>query len=194
MTIEDRIKHLRLAGAANVLSASECEALIQIGQSHLKKAQVVDNETGTALAHAERTGETAWPDRSAYPILQDLSERIAGWTGIPASHQEPLQMVHYGVGFEYKAHFDAFPPGSACLQTGGNRVCTLVFYLNDVIQGGETVFPRLGVKVHPRQGSMAFFRSIDAGEIIPDSLHAGAPVLAGEKWIATQWIRERPYQ
>src|SRR5690606_540779 len=95
-------------------------------------------------------------------------------------------------------HFDYFhldQPGEAALLTlGGQRVASLVIYLNDVEAGGETTFPRGGLSIAPRKGSAVYFAYTDAQSRTDAlSFHAGAPVARGEKWIATRWMRERPY-
>jgi prolyl 4-hydroxylase len=109
-----------------------------------------------------------------------------------------LQILHYGTTGEYRAHFDYFPPdqpGSAVHTAGGGqRVATLVIYLNDVPDGGETIFPEAGISVAAKQGGAVYFRYMNGErQLDPLTLHAGAPVLAGDKWIMTKWMRERAY-
>ena len=80
------------------------------------------------------------------------------------------------------------------LSMGGQRVATLIMYLNDVQGGGSTVFPEIGLDVLPRRGNAVFFAySDDQGRLDPRTLHGGSPVAAGEKWIATKWLRQRTY-
>jgi prolyl 4-hydroxylase len=111
---------------------------------------------------------------------------------------EDLQVMRYGVGAEYTPHFDYFDldrPGQAAhLANGGQRIASLVIYLNDVEAGGETVFPEVGLSVAPAKGSAVYFAYTDArSRCDPLSFHAGAPVQRGEKWIATRWMRERAF-
>ena len=84
-----------------------------------------------------------------------------------------------------------------CYATFSNRtgrVSTLVIYLNDVAEGGETVFPEAGIAVSPRKGSSVYFEYCNgAGQLPPLSLHAAAPVSVGEKWVATKWMRQRRF-
>lgn len=179
---------------ADLLSASDCRQLIAIGQQYLQTAMVTDEQSSQNVPHPERISEMAWPKREDHPILQKLAEGIARLTGIPVPCQEPLQILHYRPGGEYRPHFDAFAEGSETLRQGGNRQATLILYLNAVEAGGETTFPELGLRVFPLPGGGVFFRNLnEAGQRHPLSLHAGAPVLRGEKWIATQWIRQGPY-
>jgi len=74
---------------------------------------------------------------------------------------------------------------------GGNGVATLVLYLNDGPNGGETYFPNAGISVAAKQGNAAYFRYMHGQrQLDPLTLHGGAPVLEGEKWITTKWARE----
>ncbi|MGZ5781611.1 MAG: prolyl hydroxylase family protein, partial [Burkholderiaceae bacterium] len=77
----------------------------------------------------------------------------------------------------------------------GQRVATLILYLNDVEEGGETEFPEIGLKIIPKAGNALYFAYMNSSsQPDPLTLHAGRPVLKGEKWIATRWVRERAYK
>jgi len=104
-------------------------------------------------------------------------------------------VLRYKPGGEYRPHFDYFPPnqtGSKVhLRRGGQRVATLIVYLNDVEAGGETIFPDIGMSVVARRGSAVYFRFMNGSrQLDPLTLHGGSPVLGGEKWIMTKWLRE----
>lgn len=189
-----RQQAIGLSHWAGLLSPEDCQTLIQIGKSLLQPAMVTDPISGDMRPDAERVSEMAWPNRAEYPLLQKISAGVAKMTGIPQENQEPLQILHYRKGGEYRPHFDGFPEGSKALRQGGNRQATLILYLNTPTAGGETSFPELGLTVSPFAGCGAFFRGLDkTGRCHPLSLHAGLPVVEGEKWIATVWMRERPY-
>jgi prolyl 4-hydroxylase len=116
----------------------------------------------------------------------------------PVENGEGLQILHYGTTGEYRPHFDYFPPdqaGSAVHTAhGGQRVATLVIYLNDVADGGETIFPEAGMSVAANKGGAVYFRYLNGQrQLDPLTLHGGAPVLGGDKWIMTKWMRERAY-
>lgn len=182
----------------NVLTSDECEALIAEAQPRLRRAGVVDSERGGSKIDERRTSELAVVQRGASPLVTRIDARIAAITGVPLAQGEPLQVMRYGVGAEYKPHYDYFDlgrPGQAAnLRNGGQRIASLVIYLNDVEAGGETTFPRCGLAVGPRKGSAVFFAYTDAqSRTDPMSFHAGAPVTRGEKWIATRWMRERAF-
>ncbi|PKY10457.1 hypothetical protein B1757_10210 [Acidithiobacillus marinus] len=179
---------------AGLLSPPDCAALIQIGRAHLQDATVTDEDSGEAVSHPQRVSQMAWPKREQYPLLQRMAAGIAQLTGVSLDCQEPLQILRYLPGGEYRPHFDAFATDSPALRCGGNRQWTLIFYLNPVEGGGETCFPELGLTVVPLPGSGIVFRNLNAAGVRePLALHAGNPVTQGEKWIATQWIRERAY-
>jgi prolyl 4-hydroxylase len=123
-----------------------------------------------------------------------IEQRLATLLGMPVSHGEGLQVLHYLPGQEYEPHFDWFDPRQPGYDTitavGGQRVASVVMYLNTPAQGGGTAFPELGLTVTARRGAAVYF-AYEGGD--QQSLHAGLPVQRGEKWIATKWLRERPY-
>jgi prolyl 4-hydroxylase len=109
------------------------------------------------------------------------------------NHGEGLQILRYRPGAEYRPHHDYFDPvhpGTAkILERGGQRVGTLVMYLNTPEGGGATTFPDVGLEVAPVRGNAVFF-SYDRAHPSTRTLHGGAPVTAGEKWVATKWLRQ----
>ena len=122
----------------------------------------------------------------------------AGYAKTDVTPREPIQILHYMPGAEYKPHWDYFDPAhpgnEKVLATGGQRVATLVMYLNGVESGGSTVFPEVGIDVLPRKGNAVYFAyATEDGQLDRRTLHGGSPVIAGEKWIATKWLRERAY-
>ena len=180
------------------LSTDECGALIEASRPRLIASTVVDPETGAHTPHPERISDGASFERGETPLIARLEQRVEAIFGFPVDHQEPLQILRYGVDGEYKPHHDYFDdsrPGSLpALKVGGQRVATIIIYLNDVLSGGGTVFPNLKLTTHSKPGRALFFSNIDeAGQIVPDTLHGGEPVLAGEKWIATKWVRAERY-
>ncbi|MGY1458119.1 2OG-Fe(II) oxygenase [Luteimonas sp. A649] len=182
----------------NVLTHAECDALIAEAQPRLKRAGVVDSKRGGSEIDQRRTSELASVKRGESPLVSRIDARIARITGVPTERGEPLQIMRYGVGAEYQAHFDYFhidQPGQAVLlNNGGQRVSSLVIYLADVEAGGETTFPDSGLSISPHKGSAVYFAYTDAqSRTDPMSFHAGAPVIRGEKWIATRWMRERVF-
>ncbi len=134
------------------------------------------------------------PSRGCDATVRAIEQRIAVATQIPVEHGENLQILHYGVGGEYRPHYDYFDrataAGADCTKRGGQRLATLIIYLENTEAGGETIFPLLHIKVVPKKGdALLFYSCSPGGQEDPMTLHGGAPVLSGEKWIATKWMR-----
>ncbi len=201
----DRTVHILMALNAprvvlfgSLLAAEECEALIELSRGKLERSNVVDRGTGRYQEHPDRTSEGTYFRRAENELIRRIEARIAELTSCPIERGEPIQVLHYKPGTEYKPHFDYFDPADAgnqrVLAMGGQRVGTLIMYLNDVEGGGSTVFPEIGLDVLPRRGNAVFFAySDDEGRLDSRTLHGGSPVGSGEKWIATKWLRQREY-
>lgn len=187
-----------VAVLGNVLSEAECDELIRRSRNQLQRSTTVDPATGAFTVIANRSSEGTFFAINADPFIARLDRRTSELMNCPVDHGEGLQVLHYNGGGEYRPHFDYFPPddaGSAVqMAVGGQRVSTLVMYLNDLAHGGATVFPKLGLEVCPTKGSAVYFEYTNSrGQVDPMTLHAGAPVGAGEKWIVTKWMRHRSY-
>ncbi|HEU4622525.1 MAG TPA: 2OG-Fe(II) oxygenase [Burkholderiaceae bacterium] len=185
----------RIVLFGNLLSAQECEALIEASRHKIRPALVVDRITGEFKPDAARTSEGTHFEHGETELVGVIERRIASLLGFPIDQQEPMQILHYGVGGQYEPHYDYFDPsdpGSAvALKRGGQRVATLIMYLNDVTAGGATVFPQIGLEAKPQRGNAIYFENVDDdNRLDARTLHGGAPVGVGEKWIATKWIRE----
>ncbi|UCE30655.1 MAG: 2OG-Fe(II) oxygenase [Burkholderiales bacterium] len=181
-----------------MLSDSEGDELIALAAGRLERSEVVDRDTGRFEVSGVRTSEGTHFVRGEYPVVDRLERRVAALTGRPVEHGEPLQILRYRVGGEYLPHHDYFDPGEPGTPTlmaqGGQRIATLVLYLNDVPAGGETAFPEIDLVVRPRRGAAVYFDYLNqAGLLDARLLHAGRPVRRGEKWIATKWIRQDRY-
>jgi len=193
-----RMAQPQLAVFANVLSDDECAEIIDRSRSKLERSTTVNPATGVHDVISRRTSEGTFFPRCEDAFITRIDQRIARLMNWPLENGEGLQILRYGVGGEYRPHFDYFPPhepGSTVhLARGGQRVATLIVYLSDVAAGGETIFPDIQLHVAPRKGGAVYFRYTNQlGQVDPLSLHGGAPVLAGEKWIMTKWMRERSY-
>ncbi|MDZ7856224.1 2OG-Fe(II) oxygenase [Sphaerotilus sp.] len=186
----------RVVVFADFLSRAECEALRQLAAPRLARSETVDNSTGGSEVNAARTSAGMFFGRGETALIERIEQRIAALLRWPIENGEGLQVLHYLPGAEYKPHYDYFDPaqpGSATiLKRGGQRVGTLVMYLNTPEAGGGTTFPDVQLDVAPVQGHAVFF-SYDRAHPSSRSLHGGAPVIAGEKWVATKWLRERRF-
>ena len=178
---------------ADLLTAAECDALMAQATPRLVRSETVDTATGGSEVHAARTSDGMFFERGETPLIDLIERRIASLLNWPLDRGEGLQILRYRPGAQYKPHNDYFDPAQPgtpkIVERGGQRVGTLVMYLNTPERGGATVFPDAGLEVAPVRGSAVFF-SYDRPHAITKTLHGGAPVLAGEKWVATKWMRQ----
>ncbi|EEM06653.1 Prolyl 4-hydroxylase alpha subunit [Bacillus pseudomycoides] len=182
--IISRLEEPLIVVLANVLSDEECETLIEMSKNKMKRSKIgISRKTNDI-----RTSSGAFLEESE--ITTRIERRIASIMNVPAPHGEGLQILKYTVGQEYQAHYDFFVENSAA--ASNNRMSTLVMYLNHVEEGGETFFPKLNLSVSPKKGMAVYFEYFYQDESINKlTLHGGAPVIKGEKWVATQWMRRR---
>lgn len=192
------IESPRVVLFGNLLSDEECDLLVSLSRDKLERSSVVNASTGAYDIHPHRTSSGTYFRRGENELLQRLERRIAELVECPVEQGEPIQVLHYEPGGEYKPHYDYFDPAhpgnQEVLAQGGQRIATLIMYLNDVTCGGSTVFPEVGLNVLPHKGHAVYFAYCDdAGALDVRTLHGGSPVKSGEKWIATKWFRQQPY-
>ena len=181
---------------SNLLSAAECEALVEAAQPRVLRSRTVDTQTGGEALNRGRTSDGMFFTRAENAIVQRVELRVARLLRWSVKNFEGMQVLRYRKGAQYKPHYDYFDPGEpatpALLARGGQRVATLIMYLQEPERGGATLFPDASIRVPPLRGSAVFFSYAEAH---PDSLslHGGEPVEAGEKWIATLWLRQHQF-
>lgn len=176
----------------DVLSDEECDFLIARAKSRLQPSKVIDANSGAEKAAAGRTSKGMYFNLQEDDFIARIEKRISLLTSYPIENGEGLQVLHYEVGDEYKSHFDFFPDNRVDLRNGGQRIATMLIYLNDVESGGETIFPKINASFTPKKGSAVFFHYGNSlGEVDRKSLHSSLPVQKGEKWVATKWIRQK---
>ena len=170
------------------LSPAECSYLVEKAQEFLEPSVIVDPATGQLRPHPVRTSDSAaFPWVSEDLVISALNRRIAAASGTDVRCGEPLQVLRYRPGQEYRPHLDALPARD------NQRILTMLVYLNEEYEGGETLFTRTGLKFAGGRGKGLLFRNGHPGGL-PDlrAEHAGLPVMQGEKYVASRWIRERP--
>jgi len=193
-----RLERPVLAVLEDVLSGEECDRLVALARPRLAASTVVDPETGENRVVAHRSSEGMFFRPRESPFIDMLEQRIAQLMNCPVENGEGLQVIHYEPGAQSTPHFDFLIPSNAANQQSlgrsGQRISTLVIYLNDVAGGGETVFPEVGLALTPRKGHALYFEYCNShDQLDPLSLHAGAPITAGEKWAVTKWMRQRRF-
>ncbi|MDH1704153.1 2OG-Fe(II) oxygenase [Comamonas terrigena] len=190
------LEHPRIVLFGNLLSADECDAIVAAARPQMARSRTVETRTGSEEINADRTSQGMFFVRGQTPEVARLEARLAKLLQWPLENGEGLQVLHYGPGAEYKPHHDYFDPaepGTATIvRRGGQRVGTIVIYLNDPEEGGGTSFPEARLRIQPRKGNAVFF-SYAQPQAHTLTLHGGDPVLRGEKWIATKWLREREF-
>ncbi len=186
------IRHPRIVVFRDLLSDAECDALIELARPRLSRSETVVNRTGESEVNAARTSQGMFFSRGEGELVSAIEARIAALLQWPLERGEGLQVLRYGVGAEYRPHFDYFDPAQpgsqAILKRGGQRVGTVLMYLNTPESGGATTFPDAGIEVQALRGSAVFF-AYGQPSPLTRTLHGGAPVQAGEKWVATKWLR-----
>lgn len=186
----------RVLVLGGLLSAQECEEMIELAQPRLARSETVINATGGSEVNVARTSQGMFFARAENELCERIEARIAALVNWPVERGEGLQILRYGPGAEYKPHYDYFDPSQsgtpAVLSRGGQRVATLVTYLNTPAAGGATIFPDVGFQVNAVAGNAVFF-SYALPHPMTQTLHGGAPVLEGEKWVATKWLREQRF-
>jgi prolyl 4-hydroxylase len=179
-------------------SAEECDWLIALAKDRLDPALVWDPATGEGRPDPNRTNRALELRLGQMDVvIQVIRARIAAASNLPLPVFEPAQIMRYQVGEEFRPHHDFLDPAEGGhgpqLARFGQRIATFLIYLNDDFEGGETVFPKAGFSYRGRRGDALLFANVDAATRAPDplTLHAGLPPTRGEKWIFSQWIRDR---
>ena len=180
-----------------LLSHAECDEMVALAHERLARSETVQLDTGGSEVNEARTSEGMFFTREENPLCARIEARIAALLSWPLENGEGLQVLRYRPGAEYKPHYDYFDPAQpgtpAILRRGGQRVASLVMYLNSPAKGGATTFPDVHFEVGPVKGNAVFF-SYDRPHPMTRSLHGGAPVIDGEKWVATKWLREGRFE
>lgn len=172
-----------------LFSPAECDFLAAEAEPWLEPSVVIDPRTGRQHRNPVRTSDgMSFALFLEGPAVHALNRRIAAATGTGVAQGETLQVLRYRPGQEYRPHFDAVT-GEA-----NQRILTMLVYLNEGYDGGETLFLKTGLSFKGSKGDALLFRNTLAdGRADELSQHAGRPVAAGEKLIASRWIRARPF-
>lgn len=176
---------------------AECKWVIDRARGRLEPAKVFHKRTGDQTYDSVRDNsciEFQLPDMDL--VLEVLRARIAAAIRLPVPIFEPTQVLHYSVGEQFRPHHDFLDPDipgfAEQLRLYGQRIATVLVYLNDDYSGGATVFPRIGISYRGGAGDALFFANVDrGGRADRMTMHAGTPPSAGEKWVISQWIRDR---
>lgn len=171
------------------------------GQYILQKARPLFSESTivSGTDYSIRKSETAWL-RKTDPVIASIAKRVCSMVDLPFENAEDMQVVRYDVDGYYNEHHDSccddHPNCVEFESRGGQRMVTMIIYLNDDFEGGGTIFPHLKREYRPETNKgLLFYPMQRDGEhgkkkAHPKALHAGLPVTRGQKCIANIWIRE----
>jgi len=187
----------RLFAFEDVVDPAICDWLMRGSKPRLGPAHVYDSATGLIGESDLRRNSVAKFGLFDTQLLNILIQaKIAATIGLPLDNLEAFSVLHYAVGQEATEHADYIDPAArgAAEQIArfGQRIATALLYLNDDYTGGETAFPQLGIAHRGKAGDLLVFFGTDE-QSVPDprSIHAGRPPRSGEKWVLSQFIRDR---
>lgn len=196
-----KVELLSIAPRIGVLrefaTPAECEWLIEATRAKLTRSTIFDHQTGALVVDERRTAQYTMCNPVELGIIVEvIRARLSRAVGLPLPNFEMSQMLHYSEGQDFKPHHDYFDPAmpgyQAEVAANGQRIATQLIYLNEEFEGGETHFPSLGLTFRGGAGdALVFFNINEQGDPEPLTLHTGLPPTKGEKWLFSQWIRDR---
>lgn len=174
---------------AGALQDEECAYVRALAEPDVRPSFVINPATGEQMPHPVRTSHgMSFGPADEDLVINNINRRLAVLTKTEATSGEPLHILRYEPGQEYKPHVDHLPA------VANQRLWTVLVYLNDEYEGGETEFPQVNVRYRGRRGDALVFRNVSPdGMPDPRTQHAGLPVTSGIKWLATRWIRMSAY-
>jgi prolyl 4-hydroxylase len=198
LRVTSRLNRPVLAVLSGLLEPEDCAEVIRLARPRLAPSTVVDPATGRDVVASHRTSFGMFFRLAETPFIEQLDRRFSEAMNLPVEHGEGFQVLFYPEGAESTPHVDFLRPSNdanrASTARSGQRVSTLIAYLNDVDRGGETTFPAVGFSVAPILGNGVLIEYGNRlGQVDEQSVHAGSKVLAGEKWVLTKWMRERRF-
>jgi prolyl 4-hydroxylase len=196
--VEARADQPVLAVLRDVLSADECAALVERARPRLTPSTIVDPATGRDVVADHRTSHGMFFRLGEDDLIARLDRRVSEVMNLPVENGEGFQVLYYPTGGVNTPHFDFLQPSNqanqASIARSGQRVSTLIAYLNDVEEGGETIFPAAGWSVAPLRGNAVYFEYCNRlGQVDARTVHGSNAVTRGEKWVVTKWMRQRRF-
>jgi prolyl 4-hydroxylase len=172
-----------------LFSAAECKYLAVLGTPWLERAAVLGLDGQPRMDLVRDADSCSIPNLAEDLVVQAVNRCIATATGTEPGWGEPINILKYSPGQQYKPHHDGTGSDNVSI-----RQLTALIWLNDQFEGGGTDFPKINVTVRGAPGDMLVFRNVrDNGEVDERMIHAGLPVTQGVKWMASRWIRAENY-
>jgi prolyl 4-hydroxylase len=187
----------RICKFPGFVSERVCDWLIERARGRLERARVYDAKRQADIVDESRTNSFAVFNAMEADLVHLMVQtRMSAGCGQPVSHMEASTVLHYAVGQTIGHHYDfvdpAHPGYAEEVRTRGHRVATFLVYLNAGYEGGETIFPRIGVRhVGQRGEGLLFVNTLPDGQANLRTLHSGEPPTRGEKWVFSQFVRDR---
>ena len=185
----------------NFLAEDACDELVALIDRNVRRSTVVGDKVGGPRERFDprRTSSSCDLHYSFAPIVKIIDRQMSDSIGFDLSHSDPIQAQKYALTEEYQPHHDYFEPGTPGYQNycaeKGQRTWTFMVYLSDVAKGGGTIFPAINRTFKPRRGTaLIWCNLLPNGAVNPSTLHGGAPVKAGAKYIITKWYRTREWR
>lgn len=174
------------------LFSHQCDQLINLSRCKLERSQVA-SKSGYS---EHRTSSTCELSILNDAFVNKVNQHIVNTLGVGIGENENIQAQHYAIDQEFKLHSDYFDPASEGWELHGRRrgqrTWTFMVYLSEGCRGGETEFPKLGLKISPKKGTALIWNNLHKdGTPNPYTMHQSHPVIAGEKVIITKWFRDQ---
>jgi len=170
-----------------IMTVEECQELIEVGKASMTESTVVG-----AQRENYRHSETGWVERDhTSEIVRKISYLSSKLTQLPVENQEKLSIIKYSTGDYFKSHYDFLCSNDPeSVDRYGDRLWSLIFYLNDNFLGGKTEFPKIKTQIDPKLGRVVIFKNYINDLPNMDSMHSGLEVTKGTKYICTVWVRK----
>jgi prolyl 4-hydroxylase len=187
----------RIAAVKEYLSGPTCDWLVRLGKPYLRRAEIFDSDSGTVRYDTTRDNDAAMLEVGQIDtVVGFVRSRIAALADVPVGALETTQVLRYEVGQQFDAHFDFLDvskPGHARdVEQRGQRALTVLIYLNEDYEGGETAFPDVGSRFKGRKGdALVLWNLTEDGAPDRRTRHIGTAPTRGVKWLLSQWIRIR---
>ena len=178
----------------NILNESECNAIIDYATEFIAEQNIIE---GRYVYTKNKQHTFAKKDNETIkPILEKLAKRV----NIPYENMENPLIVRYLPYQYYMEHNDSCcDQNDRCrdfIKRGGQRLMTLIVYLNDDFEGGSTYFKKLNLNLKAPKGGAIAFHSLaqNSDKCHPNGLYQEQPLNKGSKWAMHVWFRENTYK
>jgi len=178
----------------NLLTSEECKELINMADPTMN-----DSTTVGIVIDGYRTSSNTYISKEMdNKVIQAINLITEGLTELPIENQEDICIVKYLEGEEYKQHHDYMADnltdeGKIEMERGGDRIFTVMFYLNDDFKEGGTLFVTPNLEIRPKTGRCVIWKNYIEGKPNRNSMHAGLPVKDGIKYIGVKWVRQNKF-